>query len=124
MTNESLLSCPFCNCSVITIINVNAKQFDSYTMCCNNKECKAQLPEYFNYEDAIKAWNKRASQDCDRCARIEKWTDNVGMTPNKSKRYEELLKFARRMTDIGDLCCTKDVEEMAEKLLKEIGELK
>lgn len=36
--------------------------------------------------------------------------------------YLKLVAFVQRMTDIGDLCCTKCVEEMAEKLLKEIGE--
>ena len=60
--------------------------------------------------------------ECEKCDRIEKWADHVGCTPNKAQRYEKLLAFCKRMTDIGDLCCTKDVEYMAEALLKEIGE--
>jgi hypothetical protein len=39
-----------------------------------------------------------------------------------TQKYEKLLAFTKRMSDIGDICCMKDVEEMAEKLLKEIGE--
>jgi hypothetical protein len=47
---------------------------------------------------------------------------SMGLTEHG--KYVLLLAFAKRMTDIGDLFCTKDVEDLANKLLKEIGENK
>lgn len=38
-------------------------------------------------------------------------------------KYEKLLAFTKRMTDIGDLCCMLDIEIMAEELLRKIGEI-
>lgn len=41
----------------------------------------------------------------------------------KNIAVKRLLDFVKRMTDIGDLCCLQDVEEMAISLLKELGEI-
>lgn len=39
-------------------------------------------------------------------------------------KYEKLLAFAKRISDNGDICCQKCIEDMAVELLEEIGESK
>ncbi len=54
--------------------------------------------------------------DCHKTFPLPKYRD---MCSN----YRKLLEFAKRMTDVGDICCLKDIEIMATELLKELGEL-
>ena len=51
--------------------------------------------------------------NCDYCSKH----------PATYEKYQKILAFTKRMTDIGDLWTTTEVEDLAIELLTEIGEI-
>src|ERR1017187_3535612 len=113
---SELKPCPFCNGEAGHPEEFNNTFIDYKLMrvWCTNKECGVYTLNYRYLENAIKAWNIRATvPECHRCDRIEKWLDHYGTSPNKLQKYEKLLAFVKKIA--AKL-------PPARELLKEIGE--
>lgn len=130
MTNESeLKNCPFCNHKAELVICKTGKpDIFSYHIICPHELCRTGES---SEKEAIEKWNTRVKlQECERCDKIEKWSDHAGCSPNKAARYEKLLEFVKKIntshclgdTDEQGLIRLVGYEREAEDLLQEIGE--
>ena len=72
---EKLKPCPFCG-GEAELVNIGAKLCDPITVACKQCKCNTQ---WFDREcDAIKAWNRRTSNERDFVQRKEKRYRRMG----------------------------------------------
>lgn len=57
MMSEKLKPCPFCGSNDVEIV----ESFDGLCVLCGN--CEATSNDFGKIEDAIKAWNRRATDE-------------------------------------------------------------
>lgn len=112
---NELKPCPFCG-GEAKLLRGEIPPTRAIAHFIKCQKCGCNLISRYQANDVISEWNTRAP--CDKCARIEKWADHVGCTPNKAQRYNILLEYVK---DIAASSCYLHAIS-SRKILKGIGE--
>lgn len=100
--NDVLKKCPFCGCNA-DIID------DEYGFNAYCRDCRGSIRPEFTYEDAVKAWNTRATDK--KLAKCVAFIEKIAT--------EDWLDECDNDNAYADI---SQLSGMAEKLLEEIGE--
>lgn len=86
LTSESLLPCPFCGSSDLTLDNLVDE--DDYFVSCGG--CQVQQIASYTREEAVRRWNRRA-----------------GQVTHQLVDYSELFRIAQRGESCAVVCCNR-----------------